>query len=108
MGKYLKHYKGNYYKVLGHAKNSETLQDMIVYQAGYGDHEVWVRPAHMFEEMVEIPGNKFVWRFTEVSEEEFYNNCEKTHDSVVEFLNNQKPLDRDISKFVDDNFWSLV
>ena len=40
--------------------------------------------------------------------EEFYNNCEQSHNSIVEFINNQKPLDRDISKFVDENFWTLV
>ena len=40
MEEYLKHYKGKYYKVLGKAKNSETLEEMIVYQAGYGDNEV--------------------------------------------------------------------
>ena len=107
MTKYLKHYKGNYYKVLGMAKNSETLQDMIVYQAGYGDNEVWVRPADMFDEMIET-SDGYVKRFTEVSEEEFYNNCEQTHNSIVEFINKQNLLDRDISKFVDENFWSLV
>ena len=107
MAKYLKHYKGNYYKVLGKARNSETLEEMIVYQAGYGDNEVWVRPAYMFDEMVET-SDGYVKRFTEVSEEEFYNNCSQTHNSIVEFINKQKPLDRDISKFVDENFWSLI
>ena len=80
---------------------------MIVYQAGYGDNVVWVRPAHMFDEMVET-SDGYVKRFTEVSEEEFYNNCEQSHNSIVEFINNQKPLDRDISKIVAENFWSLI
>ena len=47
-----KHYKGNLYKVLGIAKHSETLEDMVVYQALYGEYGLWVRPASMFEEMV--------------------------------------------------------
>ena len=107
MEKYLKHYKGNYYKVLGKSKNSETLEEMIVYQAGYGDNEVWVRPAYMFDEMVET-SDGYVKRFTEVNEDEFYNNCSQTHNSIVEFINKQKLLDRDISKFIDENFWTLI
>ena len=47
-----KHYKGNLYKVLGIAQHSETLEDMVVYQALYGEYGLWVRPAAMFEEMV--------------------------------------------------------
>jgi hypothetical protein len=47
-----KHYKGNLYKVIGIAKHSETLEDMVVYQALYGEYGLWVRPAAMFEEMV--------------------------------------------------------
>ena len=51
MAKYLKHYKGNYYKVLGNAKNSETLEDMIVYQS-VKNGEIWVRPYSMWNEVV--------------------------------------------------------
>lgn len=47
-----KHYKGNLYKVFAIAKHSETLEDMVVYQALYGEYGLWVRPAVMFEEMV--------------------------------------------------------
>ena len=47
-----KHYKGNLYKVFAIAKHSETFEDMVVYQALYGEYCLWVRPAVMFEEMV--------------------------------------------------------
>ena len=50
------HYKGNKYKVLGIAKHSETLEEMVVYQAQYGDFGIWVRPKDMFFEDVEIDG----------------------------------------------------
>jgi len=52
------HYKGNKYEVLGMAKHSETLEEMVLYRALYGDHGLWVRPAKMFLENVEINGNK--------------------------------------------------
>jgi hypothetical protein len=54
-----RHFKGNLYKVLGVAKNSETLEDMVVYMALYGNYGLWVRPLAMFEEMVERDGKVF-------------------------------------------------
>lgn len=54
-GKYL-HYKGQEYEVLGVAKHSETLEDLVVYQALYGKKGLWVRPLKMFEEFVEVNG----------------------------------------------------
>ncbi|MBE7088813.1 MAG: DUF1653 domain-containing protein [Clostridiales bacterium] len=57
-----KHFKGNLYKVLCVAKNSETLQEEVVYKALYGDGGVWVRPLTMFEESVTFNG-KTVLRF---------------------------------------------
>lgn len=47
-----RHYKGNEYKVLGVARHSETEEWMVVYQALYGDGDVWVRPAAMWSETV--------------------------------------------------------
>jgi len=54
-GKY-KHYKGNYYKVIGVAKHSETMENMVYYQCLYGDYGFWVRPLKMFEEIVTVDG----------------------------------------------------
>ena len=47
-GKY-QHYKGNYYEVIGVARNSETLEELVVYRALYNSEEfgpsaLWVRP----------------------------------------------------------------
>lgn len=61
-GKY-RHFKGNYYEVIGIAKNSETLEDTVVYKALYGDGGLWVRPASMWNETVERDGKTFK-RFT--------------------------------------------
>ncbi|MBE6905545.1 DUF1653 domain-containing protein [Marasmitruncus massiliensis] len=54
-GRY-RHFKGNEYNVLYIAKHSETLESMVVYQALYGDGGIWVRPASMWNEEVEMDG----------------------------------------------------
>jgi len=56
-GRY-RHYKGNEYTVLGVARHSETLDELVVYRQEYGDHGIWVRPAAMFLETVDIEGKK--------------------------------------------------
>lgn len=53
---FYEHYKGNQYRVLATARHSETLEELVVYQAQYGDHSVWVRPLGMFLEEVEYEG----------------------------------------------------
>ena len=57
-GKY-RHFKGNEYEVLYIAKHSETLEDMVVYRALYGEHGVWVRPASMWDESITRDGKTF-------------------------------------------------
>ena len=69
---YYRHKKGNLYRVLYEAKDSETCEALIVYQAMYGNGEVWVRPKEMFFEE---------GRFIPVSEEDALAEIPK------EFLN---------------------
>ena len=57
-----RHYKGNEYEVIGFARHSETLEDMVIYKALYGDGGTWVRPLSMWEELVNVAG-KEVKRF---------------------------------------------
>lgn len=58
IGKY-RHFKGGEYEVIGIAKDSETLEDVVVYRALYGDGELWVRNAEMFGETVTREGKTF-------------------------------------------------
>lgn len=51
-----RHYKGRDYLVLGTAHHSETREPVVVYRCLYGDYSLWVRPAAMFAETVEIDG----------------------------------------------------
>ena len=54
-GRY-RHYKGNDYTVLDVAHHSETLEELVVYRAEYGERGLWVRPVVMFLETVSIDG----------------------------------------------------
>lgn len=64
-----KHFKGGKYKVIGLAKHSETLEDLVVYEPLYENltAKLWVRPLAMFEEEVEFDGQK-IPRFKYLSE----------------------------------------
>ena len=54
-GRY-RHFKGKEYQVIGTARHSETLEEMVVYRALYGEGGLWVRPAAMWSELVEWDG----------------------------------------------------
>ncbi|GMU25475.1 DUF1653 domain-containing protein [Patescibacteria group bacterium] len=56
-GKY-RHYKGKEYEAIGIAKHSDTLEEMVIYRALYGNFDLWARPAKMFLEEVEVDGKK--------------------------------------------------
>ncbi len=62
-----RHFKGNSYEVLEIARHSETLEEMVIYKALYGEGEIWVRPLKMWDETVEYNGQK-VKRFTYTGE----------------------------------------
>ena len=66
-GRY-RHFKGNEYEVIGVAKYSETMEELVVYRALYGEHGLWVRPASMWNETVERDGQTFR-RFTPIDED---------------------------------------
>jgi hypothetical protein len=66
-GRY-RHYKTrNEYEVLGVARHSETLEEVVVYRALYGERGLWVRPLTMFTENVDLAG-KPVPRFEYIGE----------------------------------------
>ena len=63
-----RHFKGNYYELLGVARHSETLEELVVYRALYGERGLWVRPASMWNETVERDGHRYQ-RFTYIGDE---------------------------------------
>lgn len=54
-GRY-RHYKGNFYEVVGIARHSETNESLVVYRPLYGERGLWVRPLALFEETVTVEG----------------------------------------------------
>lgn len=57
LGRY-RHFKGKEYEVIGIAKDSESLTELVVYRALYGERGLWVRPLQMFSETVERDGKR--------------------------------------------------
>ena len=61
-----KHFKGDYYLVEDIAKDSETLQEVVVYRKLYEDGALWVRPKEIFLSEVDhekYPNVKQQYRF---------------------------------------------
>jgi hypothetical protein len=55
------HYKGGLYEVVGIAKHSESLEELVVYRTYFAPGQLgdfWVRPSAMFSEEVEVNGRK--------------------------------------------------
>ena len=65
--RYFEHFKGGRYKLIGFGKDSETLEDVVIYQALYGAGQIWVRPYDIFFSKVTLPDGTEVERFKEIS-----------------------------------------
>lgn len=68
LGKYQHSKTGKFYQVIGIAKHSETLEELVVYKTLYNNRtsKLWVRPVKMFLEKVMINGKKVPrFRFVE-------------------------------------------
>lgn len=53
IGRIYRHYKGDYYIVRAIATHSETGEQMVIYQALYGDGELWARPLTLFMDKID-------------------------------------------------------
>ena len=67
IGAIYRHYKGMTYKVHAIALHSETLEELVFYEALYENPKgkFWVRPKDMFLESVDFEG-RMVPRFIEL------------------------------------------
>ena len=85
IGEIYRHFKGNQYEVKAIATHSETGEKMVVYQALYGDNEMFVRPYDSFISMVDrdkYPDVQQDYRF----EEEKANESLDIDPMVLKFL----------------------
>lgn len=67
-----RHFKGKLYYVIDTGLDSETLEEVVIYQAMYGDKKIFVRPLKMFLSKVDTnkyPDVKQIYRFEEYEEE---------------------------------------
>ena len=76
-----RHFKGNYYKVLCIARHSEGEEPMVIYQALYGNNDIWVRPALMWNEEV-VSDGRTVARFQRLNAEERVRFYESIFDEL--------------------------
>lgn len=66
--RYFQHFRGGKYKLLGFGKDSETLEEVVIYQALYGIGQIWVRPYDIFFSKVKDENGNEVDRFKEINE----------------------------------------
>ncbi|MGZ3769211.1 MAG: DUF1653 domain-containing protein [Bdellovibrio sp.] len=59
-GAIYQHYKGKHYRVIGVGKHSESLEDVILYEALYDNPlgRLWCRPVNMWSQLVDLNGEK--------------------------------------------------
>lgn len=94
-GERYRHYKGGLYQIVTVAVHTETEEDMVVYQALYGDYKVFVRPLKMFLETVKDEAGNVVPRFAKEDKSiekissirDISAKKEETENSVVQGVN---------------------
>lgn len=101
-----RHYKGNLYKVLYIARNSENEEAMVVYQALYGNFDVWVRPTSMWNEEVVWNGDTYQ-RFRCLDLGDRIRFYEGIYDELLEMSQGAQISNEEIKlKLLDDYYTS--
>jgi molecular chaperone GrpE len=94
-----RHYKGGEYRILNEAKNSETQEEMIVYQNINDEKKIWARPKKMFISDVEVDGVAKP-RFEFIREEEIDSFENKYLRALADYQNLLKQTANERTEFV--------
>lgn len=65
--RYFQHFRGGKYKLIGFGQDTETLEDVVIYQELYGMQKYWVRPSEIFFSKVKDEDGNEVDRFAEIT-----------------------------------------
>lgn len=70
--RYFQHFRGGKYKLIGFGQDTETLEDVVIYQELYGMQKYWVRPYNIFFSKIKGDDGNEVERFKEIPANELY------------------------------------
>ena len=70
--RYFQHFRGGKYKLIGFGQDTETLEEVVIYQELYGMQKYWVRPYNIFFSKIKGDDGNEVERFKEIPANELY------------------------------------